>query len=203
MLMHTIGIHCWETPTRCCYVDCVSLGVCGRCPWTVVVLTHDTVSQFVYVNKHLLWRFLSVLWNTTRDKTIRRSPINITAEGTGLAWEFSFNLFCLLMIGYQIPICLSCSLPSPAPRCSLEDCFGKHLEAGSWIGPFLQSPVLQWAHSGHGLRPRSTEEAEPVVGVGKKRKGACKNTLIFIFLWFCLMLVFTEKLWGVWAFPVW
>lgn len=51
-------------------------------------------------------------------------------RGQWFSLTFSIHLFWLLMIGYQIPISLSCSLPSLAPCCSLEDCFGEHLEAG-------------------------------------------------------------------------
>lgn len=60
--------------------------------------------------------------------------------GQWFSLRFPFNLFCLLMIGYQIPISLSCSFPCPAPCCSPEECFGEHLEAGCWIGSILVRP---------------------------------------------------------------
>lgn len=98
------------------------------------------IRQFICNNKHLSRQGKTQLWNTTGDKTMRVSPINIMTEGRGLTRHFSFNLFGLLMTGYQIPISLSCSFPSSAPCCSLEDCFGEHLEAGCWIGFFLAGP---------------------------------------------------------------
>lgn len=54
------------------------------------------------------------------------------------------------MIGYQIALSFSCSLPSCTPCCSLEDCFSQHLEEDYWIDTILMGPVLQRAHSGHG-----------------------------------------------------
>lgn len=105
---------------------------------------------------------------------------------------FSFNLFWLLMIGYQIPISLSCSLPSSALCCSLEDCFGEHLEAGCWIGSILAGPcapatALRAWTLGHGPQRR----AEPVVGVGRREKGkeACQNIAAHVSCTFCLCII--------------
>lgn len=139
------------------------------------------IRQFICNNKHLLWQSITGLWNTTRDKTIRLSPINITTEGSGLAWDFSFNLFGLLMIGYPIPISLSCSFPSCAPCCSLEDCFGEHLEEGCWIDSFLQGPCAPasalgaWTLS-HGPQRRESERVSSGGwGGGRNEKEALKK----------------------------
>lgn len=89
---------------------------------------------------------------------MRLSPLNITTEGSGLAWDFSFNLFGLLMIGYQIPICLSCSL---LPAVAWRTVFGEHLEAGCWIGSILAGPcapasALGAWRLGHGPEKRQS-----------------------------------------------
>lgn len=123
---------------------------------------------------------------------MRLSPLNITTEGSGLAWDFSFNLFGLLMIGYQIPICLSCSL---LPAVAWRTVFGEHLEAGCWIGSILAgscapaSALRAWR-----LGPRSREEAELVVGVGSRVgwKGACKSTAAYVSCEFSLSAFFAS-----------
>lgn len=68
-----------------------------------------------------------------------------------LFFLFVFALFGLLMIGYQIPISLSC----------LEDCFGEHLEAG-WLKG-LHSCASANAFRGTDTRPLPGKEVELVV----------------------------------------
>lgn len=105
------------------------------------------------------------------------SPINVTTEGQWFSLRFFFNLFWLLMIGYQIPISLSCSFPSPAPCCSLEECFGEHLDAGCWIGSILAGPCAPLSALRAWTLGRGPQRRQRVgAGWWEKRKKAWKNT---------------------------
>lgn len=150
------------------------------------------IREFISNNKHLPWWDTTDLWNTAGDKTCRLSLIHIMTEGSGWAWDSPFNLFWLLMRGYQIPISLSCSLPSSAPCCSLEDCFGEHLEAGCWMGFILAGPcasasVLGAWMLGHG--PWRRQSWKWGRGGGRNKREPAKTQqrtldVIFLFIYF-------------------
>lgn len=85
------------------------------------------------------------------------------------------------MTGYQIPISpFLLSIPTSAPRFSLEDCFGQHLEAGCWMGFILAKALCSSEYTrGIDASPQCVEETGLWVGVGRmeKQKGTLHNNL--------------------------
>lgn len=125
--MYKIELHWRKSPTQCSYIDFISLEVC-------VYVTVDISYYTIYLKQQTpsLAR---------HDKSLKhcRRPNSKAYTYKHHTWEQWFCLrffFCLQFIwpvndrlsDSYLPFLLS--LPSPAPRCSLEDCFGEHLEAG-------------------------------------------------------------------------